>query len=312
MKRMNWKRMICMGLCLAAVLFCLVSCKASKDEAMSVDTMNGAPESVVGNSGTGGALSYDQLSDSMDGEQKENPVKIIRTVNMQAETRNFDEATAHVQQMVSELGGYVGSSTVQGAGLRNKNQGNRYAEYTLRIPAEKLDTFLSTVGDTLHVTSTESTANDVTDEYYDMEARLDVLEAERKVLEKMLSESTSVSNMLTLEQRLYDVIAEIESYQSALRVYDNKVSYSTVTLRLNEVAELTVVEEGFGVRIKRAFAEMWERLVEGVQDCLVSLVYGLPVLVVLAVVAVTACTVAWTSVRRKKKRKQKESEKSQI
>jgi hypothetical protein len=303
MKRMIWKQMFCVGLCLVLVLFCLASCK--KSEAMSMEADKGASESVTNSSGTGGKPSYDQLSDSMDGEPKENPVKIIRTVKLHAESQHFEEATALIQQTVSELGGYVGSSTVQGAGISPKAGRSRYAEYTLRIPAEKLDAFLSTVGNTLHVTSTESTAEDVTNEYYDMEARLSVLEAERKVLEKMLSESTNVSNMITLEQRLYDVIGEIESYQSALRVYDNKVSYSTVTLHLNEVVELTVEEEGFGARIKRALSETWENLAKGGQDCLISLIYGLPVLIALAVIGGTVCVVILTTAKRRKKRKTK-------
>ena len=304
MKNMNLKRMLCVGLCLLTVLCCLASCAKSED-ALG-DAMNSVTESAPGEAGASGNLSYDEIHGSKDGEQAENPIKIIRTVTMSAETQSFDEATALIQSTVGSLGGYVGSSHVQGSGLREGVRGSRYAEYTLRIPAEQLDTFLSAVGDTLHVTSTESQAEDVTNEYYDVEARLSVLEAERKLLEKMLSETTSVSNMISLEERLYDVIAEIESYESTLRVYDNKVAYSTVTLRVSEVVELTVAEETFGTRLSRALTESWENLLEGGQDLLIALIYAFPTLLILTAIGGMICGLILLLVRKKRQKGQKD------
>lgn len=303
MKNTNLKRILCVGLCLLTVLCCLASCKKS-DEAYD-DVMNSVTESAPGSTGGSGKPSQEQIGESADEESVEDPVKIIRTVSMHAETQNFDEAITQIQTTVGSLGGYVGSSNVQGSGLNERTGRSRYAEYTLRIPAENLDAFLSTVGNTLHITATESQAEDITNEYYDVEARLAVLEAERQLLEKMLSETTSVSNMISLEERLYDVIAEIESYESTLRVYDNKVSYSTVTLHLSEVVVLTVAEESFGTRIGRALRESWENLVEGAQDLLIALIYALPILLVLAVIGGTIGGVILVSVRKRRKKQQK-------
>lgn len=313
MKSKYLKRFLCIGLCLLVLLGSLASCKAKNDAEMAPgEMMDSITESSKGEAGASGKPSLGEVSDSLEGQEKEDPVKIIRTVNLYAETQRFDEAVAQIQATVSELGGYVGSSTVQGSGLNPRSGRSRYAEYTLRIPAERLDAFLSTVGNTLHVTSTESTAEDVTNEYYDMEARLSVLEAERQVLEKMLSETTSVSNMISLEERLYDVISEIESYRSALRVYDNKVSYSTVTLHLSEVLELTVVEESFGSRVKKALRESWDNLVEGAQDFLITMIYALPVLLVLAIVVGVILGVVFGCLRKSRRKKKEKKIKDEV
>jgi len=239
--------------------------------------------------------------------------KIIRTANVNAETRDFNGAVAEIERRVGELGGYIENCNIQ-----NMNQSynggavsNRYANYVLRIPAEKLDSFLAETGELLNVTSSSSSATDISGEYYDIQARISVLETERQLLEKMLSEATSLNNMLTLEERLYDVIYEIESYKTAIKVYDSKVAYSTVNLTVREVANLTPLTEDntFGARFKKAVTESWNNTIEFAKDLVIFLVYVAPALVVmgigLAAVAITVLIVV--KIIRRRVRKNKES-----
>lgn len=312
MKKNLLKKVICLVICLCVSLCVLASCK-------SAEKLNAAKDEIsVVVSGTDGKtelLSADQLEASLNGDsQKENPVKIIRTVKIHAQTLHFEDAVREIEGAVASLGGYVGSSQVQGTNLNQRNREvppSRYANYTLRIPAERLDEFLSLTGEAVHIISTESNADDVTDEYYDVEARLAVLEAERTLLEKMLSESANVSTMISVEERLYDVIYEIESYESALRVYDHKVAYSTVNLTLSEVVSLTVGEKSFGTRVKEAVSESWNDLVEGSQDVLIALIYALPVLLILGAVVGGVCTVILVSIRRSRRRRREEKKASE-
>ena len=313
---------LCLLLCTACLL---VSCSKSADFAatdelpMIQNSASGSAspgaspdatnKSEIGEA-MGGATEDGDAAENVQGETKEYEVKIIRTAKVSAETKNFDSAIVDIEGEVESLGGYMESSEITGRNYasQNNNHATRSAKFSIRVPAEKLDAFLGKAGELLNVTSTTTTATDISNEYYDIEARLNVLRTERQVLEKMLAESTNINNMITVEQRLYDVIYEIESYETMLRVYDSKVAYSTVTLELWEVTDLTVVleENTFGARFKKALSESWRNFVDFCKDAVIWLVYALPALLVLGVIATGISFVIVFAVRKRNKRKQKQ------
>jgi hypothetical protein len=158
---------------------------------------------------------------------------------------------------------------------------------TLRIPAEKLDAFLSEVGGLLHITSQRANVQNVTNEYYDIEARLNVLESERAVYETMLQNAKTTSEMLSIRDRLYNVIEEIEAYKTRLRVLESQVAYSTVHLSLSEVVEYSKVTEqdaSFGDRICDAFWTGWYSFVDNSEDFAVWFVRNVTTIATLVII----------------------------
>ena len=82
------------------------------------------------------------------------------------------------------------------------------------------------------------------------------------------------------------------------------MTYSTVSLYVNEVAEYTEPEkETFWSRISNAFSTSWEDFGLGCQDFAVWLVSALPALVVIAVIAVVIVVII-KSAKRNHSRKQ--------
>ncbi|MBE6547168.1 MAG: DUF4349 domain-containing protein [Ruminococcaceae bacterium] len=315
-------------LCLLLSLVCLlVSCKSKSADIEATDEIPMLQNGASGSSSPGAspdATDKSEIGEAMGGasedgadaeyttqESKEYEVKIIRTANVSAETKSFDSAVTEIESEVEALGGYMESSEITGRNYASQNNSHatRSAKFSIRVPAEDLDAFLGKAGELLNVTSSATTATDVSNDYYDIEARLNVLRTEREVLEKMLAESTNISNMITVEQRLYDVIYEIESYETMLRVYDSKVAYSTVTLELWEVSDLTLVveENTFGARFKKAIGESWRNFVDFCKDAVIWFVYALPALVILGVIATVVSVVTVWIVRKRRKGKDKES-----
>ena len=236
--------------------------------------------------------------------------KIIKNVTVNAETRSFSAAIKDIDAKVSELGGYVENSDIRNTRVAvDGSKASGYAKYVLRIPADRLDDFLAEAGELFNITSTVSNATDVSEAYYDIEARINVLETEKALLEKMLSETTTTENMVTVEKRLYEVIYQIESYKTALKVYDNKVAYSTVTLNISEVADLTPVveDDSFGSRFKAAVSESIENFADFCEDTLIFLVYAAPMILSIAIlicgtgVAVVIAVVVIRRLVRKRK-----------
>jgi hypothetical protein len=151
----------------------------------------------------------------------------------------------------------------------------------------------------------------VTGEYYDIQARIRVLESERAAYEEMLKQSMDIDYLLQVKDRLYNVIEEIESYETRLRVYDSLVSYSTVYLTVDEVVEYTrvkVEEPTWGERLVEAFKESWQDFAKGFQNFTVGFLYAIPTLMVLGVIAVVVVLILRVLLRRRAVAKAKRAE----
>ena len=64
--------------------------------------------------------------------------KLIQTAWMELESRDYAQALAALEQMVTDCGGYIESRSEQGGSLYSSRYNARYASITARIPADKL------------------------------------------------------------------------------------------------------------------------------------------------------------------------------
>lgn len=310
---MKTKRILAVTLALLLLASSLVSCAAKAEmdinHAFAQDSMyteNVRVESTTAAmskpSSAGSALGA-TVDDVEMPNTSEFASKIIKTVTMNTETKEYDRALAELDRLITENGGFVESSSTNGQSLDYNGVYRRSAKYTIRIPAEKLNDFLSASQQLLNVTYSHSTSENITAEYYDIQSRLEVLRTERDALNGMLEKATDVDSMLSIRDRLYNVIEEIESYETRLRVYDSLVSYSTVHMTVDEVVEYTKVqveEPTWGERLVEAFKESWENFADGFQDFTVGFLYAIPTLLVLAAIATGVILILRAIIRRRR------------
>lgn len=316
---MKRTRMITLGILSLVLCLILGACGAAKEntdewyaadvndsyfEKVEMETEVSFPEKDM-SSGMDGGYVGAPTEDSVSSDVSQYAEKVIRNVSMYAESREFDRALEEIRASVAFLGGYEQSVNVTGKSYHSSTQYCRTARMTLRIPAESLDAFLGEVGELVNVTSETMNSMNVTAEYYDMEARIGVLESEKAAYEEMLKKSDDVTYLLKIKDRLYNVIEEIESYKTQLRVYDNKVAYSTVTMTLDEVIEYTPIvtpRDSFGTRISNAFRESWQDFADGCESFFLGIVYSLPTLILLGAIGAGIFAVIFVSVKKAKKR----------
>ena len=188
--------------------------------------------------------------------------KVIRNAELDIETLEFDNCVKAITAKALALGGYIQSNNVSSRGYYYGDL--RYAATVVRVPADKLDEFLSAVDGYGNITSRSEKVDDITDTYIDMDARLRSLRTEYDTLLGLLEKADSLENILVLQERLSEVRYEIESYEARLRSYDNLVAYSTVSMDIREVSRETVVEkETFGGEVSRRFKESLEDVIDG-------------------------------------------------
>ena len=215
--------------------------------------------------------------------------KIIKTVSLEMQTLDFEKTTASLEARVKAIGGYIESSYVTGIEIGSRGTDRRTANYTFRVPADKVDDFADAVSEEVNVTSRQENSRDVSDSYYDLQAHIETLTIREERLLEMLKEAKELQYLLELERELANVRYEIESLTSQVKRYDSLVSLSTVNVTLYEVVKYEEVIEQpktFGEEVGNAFTGMWDSFVEGCRDFVIWLIYAIPTLVILAVLVV--------------------------
>ena len=250
------------------------------------------------------------LGSGLEGEgESEYERKIIKTANISAQATDFDEAVKMIEQLCINLDGYIESSSVSGKSLTSKGT-FRHASYTLRIPAASFDGFCDGIGGIVNVTSSSSSSDEVTSTYYDIKSRIEVLEMQKESLQKLYDEYTEYGNinyLIELQDKLYEVISEIEAYETQIRLYDSKVAYSTIHLNISEVEEYTEEEkETFGQAILGALKGGWDFFLTICQGLLIAFVACLPFTIFFGIVAAVIVFICVSSAKRRRRRQQGE------
>lgn len=235
--------------------------------------------------------------------------KLITTVNMSVETEDLDKVLTQIKNRTKELGGYIESSNVQN-GSAYDNERYRSAVMTVRIPQKSLTSFVDKVGEISNVVSSEETVDDVTLSYVATESRMKALQAEEERLLAFMEQAKTLDELLTIEKRLTEVRTELETVTSALRVYDNKVNYSTINLTIDEVKEYTETEEPttFWGRIGSGLKKSFKNIGNFFKELFVMLVVGSPYLLVTAIIPIFIITMVKLKHRKNRKEKDKNKE----
>lgn len=283
------------------MLLSLCACGASSkggDTSGTTESIQEAPAAAAEDS-YGGLASYssdisyeyaeaEEQDGSGETETAEvDPDKIIYSGEAQVETQNFDDSIAKLMEMLEQYGGWIESSSLSGANyysISRGNSGNRSASYTLRIPSDKFETVMNSLSQLGNVPYTYTYSENVTAQYYDTQARLTAYETQEARLLEMMEKAETVSDVITIEEKLTELRYEIESLQSTLNNWDRKVSYSSLYVTVDEVGEYTPQPQ------QSYLQELWQALTGAFKDLgqffknfLVFLVSIIPTIIVLVI-----------------------------
>lgn len=318
-RRISMKRKT-LVICLAALVLVLAGCGGGNGGGNSLTSSGGgmtASDAASGDSNgywemDGGAYAPETpmapAGEAQGSSIYQNPgAKLIRRAEFSIQTEQFDESVAALNRLTAECGGYFETASVYGGGRRDANA-NRWGEYTVRVPAEKYDQFFTGAGELGYVTSRSESSEDVGERYYDTEARLKTQRTKQERLLALLEKAETMEDIISLENALSEVEYQIEQYSSTLNRYDALISFSTFTVRLNEVGQVTQeVGETASLltRMAAGVRSSFRGLVQGARGLLIWTSYNLFLVIILAV----AVTVGVIVGRRKWKTVRKQSEK---
>ena len=270
--------------------------------AYASDAANWSKSSEQGMSGLGGmgsmpkkeagknADNSDAIPDEMANATPSNR-KVIFNSKIEILVDRFSGIESKVASLVDRHGGFISEANVS-----HQARKIRSGHWTIRVPVTAYRQLIDSVGSLGEQKSRKENADDVTAEFYDLEARI----KNKKLLEariaKLLDEADSeLRKMIEVEHELSRVREEIERMQGRLRFLTDVTGMSTLHLRIIERAKepAPVVAATFSARISNAWNSALAQATNTVQNIAVTLVQN----VFHIIVAMVMLAIAWLAAR---------------
>lgn len=252
---------------------------------------------AAANSSAGDLVMMDEVGSAAPANATESTAQrqiILRTASVSLNTTNYENDLNAILTAMQQYGGWAEYQSASG------EADSRRASMTLRIPADRLDDFLADVKQIGSLKNLETSAQDVSANYYDTESRKAIYEAQRERLTELLAQAEDVADIIEIENSLADLQYKIENLQGSLNRWDSYSETSVVNLTLREIAVSEDKQEtGLLARLGDAVKTSLREAGEFFSDMLIFLVLALPYLA--AAAAVTA--IAALCVRRHRRRR---------
>ncbi len=201
--------------------------------------------------------------------------KLIKTGSISLEVEQLASAEEAVLEWCQSFGGYVASSF--------NHETN--AAFTVRIPAAHFDTAMAAAGNLGRVRSRNVSTQDVSEQFYDLQTRLDTRKILRDRLQAYLTQAANMEDLLGIERELNATLTEIESMEGRMRRLSNQIDYSTITVDLNLPYRTT--DQGFqwpslDRNVRRFLSNVVDFFVDFVAIVLYIVIFGVPILALVA------------------------------
>ena len=244
--------------------------KPDRGAATSMEsTADMEPAMAVDSSGSGGE------GDAAEPMPSENALrrKIIYTAEVDLVVEGFAEVPKQVEQLAKEYGGYVANSEVSGSpGSRRRGR------WTIRVPVERYPEFLDAAQGLGEVRRVSSNSRDVSEEYYDVEARIrNKRRTEERLLAQLEDPAGKLRDILEIERELDRVREKIEQMEGRMRVLTDLTSLTTVTISVEEIKRYVSEEApAYSTRLGRSWHNSIDTLKSAAENSSIAVIAALP------------------------------------
>lgn len=214
---------------------------------------------------------------------------IIRTADVSIVATNTDDALARISAMANENGGWVVSSNVFQA-----SEDAKTGNITIRVPAAGFQSALDAIQAlAVEVTQINTSGQDVTEEFVDLESRLANLEATADRVRAFLDETRNVEEALSVNMELSRLEGEIEVIKGRMQYLSQSAAFSTISVNITPDILAQPIEVG-GWQPQGVAREAIEALVATLQNLASALIWlGIYFLPVILLIVLPILVVVW-------------------
>jgi hypothetical protein len=172
---------------------------------------------------------------------------------------------------------------------------------TLRVPADQLEATIADLRNLGRVDSESQSGQEVTEQYVDLEARLEnARNTEQRLTDLLRSRTGKLSDVLAVETEISRVRGEIELMEAERKSLSTQVDFATINANVREdyKAQLQVVPETTSSRLRNAAVEGYHSMAEGIVGIVLFLFSWGPNLLLWGAILFFPARAVWRKIRR--------------
>jgi hypothetical protein len=223
---------------------------SAREEAQGAPPVDNA-SAVSGEDGGAGLAADPQLQGLLDR-------KIVQSTSVDLGVKEVGRSFQEIIRVAETNGGFVASSAFSNL------DGAQIADLTVRVPSDRYQDVLAGVRGMGEVSQESSDANDVTEEYTDLAARLRTLEASEQRYLALLAQAKTIDEILVVQDRLDGVRGQIEQVQGRVNLLDHLTDLATITIHLRPLAPVAEPPSN-GPQPLDAAASAWEHSLQALR-----------------------------------------------
>ena len=232
--------------------------------AASVPPMGSAGAAAIGGNATGGKAAAAPVAQTSTGSSDSLPPDqlVIRNGTVSLTSQDVDKTILDLRALATEKSGIVFASSSQ---VRSSGT---YANITLQVPSNTFDDVLNRVRQLtgVKVDSENTTSQDVTEEYVDVQAQINNLKATEAQLTTLMNKATDLSDILDLQREITSIRGQIDQRQGRINYLDKHTSMSNLTFTITPPdAPVTVTTKTSDWDAGTALNDAWSGSVRGLQ-----------------------------------------------
>ena len=152
---------------------------------------------------------------------------IVRTVNLNIVVKDVAGTLESVASIARGMGGFVLSSQISG------EEESRNGSISIRVPVEQTDAALAQLRAlAVRVETERSIAQDVTEEYVDLQARLKNLEATEEQYLTLMRRAVTVEDTLMVQRELSNIHGQIEQLKGRMQYLERTSATSLINVEM--------------------------------------------------------------------------------
>jgi hypothetical protein len=204
--------------------------------------------------------------------------KLIYNLDYTLTVSEPKQAINEIITQTNKLSGYMVESRLSADNGKSTN-----AHIVVKIPQDKMEQ-MSVYLESLGTVNNQTTyTDDVTMEYYDTEARLQVLQKEEeRMLSFMEKETATIQDLLAIEREISQVREKRESLQARMNVLKNQTDYSQFNIRLQQSLNEISAPQGTIANAKKALVNSVNSMIKLFNWLIIAFFVVLPYLVLVA------------------------------
>jgi len=217
--------------------------------------------------------------------------QIVKNAYVAMRVDDVARSVFDIHGLIKKRNGLIASEDTQASGESTSSM------MTAQIPAADLDAFIADVSKLGAVDSVSVTAQDVTGQVVDLDARIKALQTSVDRMTQLLAQAQRIEDMLAIETQLSQRQAELDSLTAQRKTLGEQVAYSTVTMALTPKSSVSTVEApGF----LSGLASGWAALVSLVTIMFTAAGFLLPFALIALVVLVPLALLVIRQLRRRR------------